>query len=49
MVDVFLYAADNISRNADGKIAEYGSHDELAGIPGGIYAKMFEAQAQYYK
>lgn len=40
---------DRIAVFADGKIAEYGSHDELAGIPGGIYAKMFEAQAQYYK
>lgn len=40
---------DRIAVFADGKIAEYGSHEELAGIPGGIYAEMFEAQAQYYK
>lgn len=40
---------DRIAVFADGKIAEYGCHDELASIPGGIYAKMFEAQAQYYK
>lgn len=40
---------DRIAVFADGRVAEYGSHDELAGIPGGIYAKMFEAQAQYYK
>ncbi|MDE6640813.1 MAG: ABC transporter ATP-binding protein/permease [Acetatifactor sp.] len=40
---------DRIAVFADGKIAEYGSHDELADISGGIYAKMFEAQAQYYK
>lgn len=40
---------DRIAVFSDGKIAEYGSHEELAGIPGGIYAKMFEAQAQYYK
>lgn len=40
---------DRIAVFADGKIAEYGSHDELVGIAGGIYAEMFEAQAQYYK
>lgn len=40
---------DRIAVFEDGKIAEYGSHEELAGISGGIYAKMFEAQAQYYK
>lgn len=40
---------DRIAVFADGRIAEYGSHEELAGIPGGIYAEMFEAQAQYYK
>lgn len=40
---------DRIAVFSDGKIAEYGCHEELAAIPGGIYAKMFEAQAQYYK
>ncbi len=40
---------DRIAVFADGKIAEYGSHEELANIPGGIYAEMFAAQAQYYK
>ncbi len=40
---------DRIAVFEDGRIAEYGSHDELVGISGGIYAKMFEAQAQYYK
>ncbi len=40
---------DRIAVFAGGKIAEYGSHDELVDIPGGIYAKMFEAQAQYYR
>lgn len=40
---------DRIAVFSDGKIAEYGSHDELVGLPDGIYAKMFEAQAQYYR
>lgn len=40
---------DRIAVFADGRIAEYGSHDELVNIPDGIYAKMFEAQAQYYR
>lgn len=40
---------DRIAVFSDGKIAEYGSHDELAQLPDGIYAKMFEAQAQYYR
>lgn len=40
---------DRIAVFSGGKIAEYGSHDELARIPDGIYAKMFEAQAQYYR
>ncbi len=26
-----------------------GTHDELVKLPGGIYAEMFEAQAQYYR
>lgn len=40
---------DRIAVFSDGKIAEYGNHDSLIKIPEGIYAKMFEAQAQYYR
>ena len=40
---------DNIAVFSDGKIAEYGTHDILASIKDGIYAKMFEAQAKYYR
>ena len=40
---------DVIAVFSDGRIAEYGTHAELENIPGGIYAKMFEAQAKYYK
>lgn len=40
---------DKIAVFAEGKIAEYGSHDTLVKIPNGIYSKMFEAQAQYYR
>ena len=40
---------DKIAVFADGKIAEYGNHDKLVNVPNGIYAKMFEAQAQYYR
>lgn len=40
---------DRIAVFSGGKIAEYGSHDELVQIPDGIYAGMFEAQAQYYR
>ncbi len=40
---------DRIAVFSEGGIAEYGSHEELVNISGGIYAKMFEAQAQYYK
>ena len=39
---------DRIAVFADCTIKEYGTHDELAGKPGGIYAEMFAAQAQYY-
>lgn len=39
---------DRIAVFSDNTIAEYGTHDELVKKPGGIYAKMFEAQAQYY-
>ncbi len=40
---------DRIAVFQNGRIAEYGSHDELAAIVGGIYAAMFEAQAKYYR
>ena len=40
---------DRIAVFSDGHIAEYGTHAELEGIEGGIYARMFEAQAKYYK
>jgi len=39
---------DRIAVFSEGTIKEYGSHDELVGIDGGIYAEMFHAQAQYY-
>lgn len=39
---------DKIAVFSDNTIAEYGTHDELVKLDGGIYAKMFEAQAQYY-
>ena len=40
---------DTIAVFSGGKIAEYGNHDTLIKIVGGIYAGMFEAQAQYYR
>lgn len=40
---------DTIAVFADGKIQEYGNHDQLVNIPNGIYAGMFEAQARYYR
>ena len=40
---------DKIAVFSGGKIAEYGDHNSLVEIPGGIYARMFEAQAQYYR
>lgn len=40
---------DKIAVFSDGKIAEYGQHSELIEIQNGIYARMFEAQAQYYR
>ncbi len=40
---------DKIAVFSGGKIAEYGNHDTLILIPDGIYAGMFEAQAQYYR
>ncbi len=32
----------------NGRVAEYGTHDELIKLSDGIYAQMFKAQAQYY-
>lgn len=40
---------DRIAVFSEGKIKEYGTHDELAVLSGGVYAEMFAAQAQYYK
>lgn len=40
---------DRIAVFSQGRIAEYGSHEELVKQPGGIYAEMFEAQARYYR
>ncbi len=39
---------DRIAVFSEGCIAEYGTHEELVKISGGIYSKMFAAQAQYY-
>ncbi|MBQ9384224.1 MAG: ABC transporter ATP-binding protein [Ruminiclostridium sp.] len=39
---------DRIAVFSDNTIKEYGTHDELAARPDGIYAEMFRAQAQYY-
>lgn len=39
---------DKIAVFAEDTIKEYGSHEELVDVPGGIYAKLFAAQAQYY-
>lgn len=39
---------DRIAVFAEDTIKEYGTHDELADIQGGIYSEMFAAQAQYY-
>lgn len=39
---------DRIAVFSDGCIKEYGTHDELLALEGGIYAEMFAAQAQYY-
>lgn len=40
---------DKIAVFSEGRIMEYGTHDELVYRENGIYAKMFAAQAQYYK
>ena len=39
---------DRIAVFSEGRIMEYGTHDELVELEGGIYAEMFCAQAQYY-
>ena len=39
---------DHIAVFVDGTIKEYGTHDDLMAADGGIYAKMFAAQAHYY-
>lgn len=39
---------DRIVVFADDTIKENGTHDELAALPGGIYAAMFAEQAKYY-
>ena len=40
---------DRIAVFSEGTIKELGTHDELVIMPNGVYAEMFEAQAQYYK
>ena len=40
---------DRIVVFSGGRIAEYGTHDNLIKNTDGIYAKMYEAQAQYYR
>lgn len=39
---------DKIAVFADDTIREYGTHDELIVMEGGIYAEMFHEQAKYY-
>lgn len=39
---------DRIAVFSEGTVKEYGTHEELAAIQGGIYSEMFGAQAQYY-
>ena len=39
---------DHIAVFSEGTIKEYGDHDKLVNIPGGIYSEMFSAQAKYY-
>ena len=39
---------DRIAVLDQGRLAEYGSHQELMSIPEGIYAEMFQVQAGYY-
>lgn len=39
---------DKIAVFSEGKISEYGTHEELIQKPNGLYNEMFHAQAQYY-
>lgn len=39
---------DRIAVFSDGVVKEYGTHEELVNVEGGLYAEMFGAQAQYY-
>ena len=39
---------DKVAVFNDGRVAEYGTHDQLVEIKDGLYAKMFAAQAKYY-
>ncbi|MGN0140730.1 MAG: ABC transporter ATP-binding protein [Roseburia sp.] len=39
---------DHIAVFAEDTIKEYGTHEELVGLPDGIYAGMFRAQAKHY-
>lgn len=39
---------DHIAVFSEGGVKEYGTHAELVDLPGGVYAQMFAAQAQYY-
>jgi ATP-binding cassette, subfamily B, bacterial len=41
--------ADRIAVISDGTIAEWGSHEELMGIPKGLYQHLFNIQAQGYR
>jgi ATP-binding cassette subfamily B protein len=40
---------DEIAVIDHGKIVEYGSHEDLLKIKDGLYKKMWDAQAQYYR
>lgn len=40
---------DHIAVFSEGKVREYGTHEQLVAIAGGLYAQMFEAQAGYYR
>ncbi|MBQ7715152.1 MAG: ABC transporter ATP-binding protein [Clostridia bacterium] len=39
---------DKIAVFSEGRLCEYGDHDELMKIEDGVYKNMFEMQAQYY-
>lgn len=40
---------DRILVFKDGKVVENGTHNELVKIPDGVYANMYQTQAQYYQ